>query len=191
LSELPEHLTLTDKHKVALSNEANERMQLPEPIGPGMTPCQTMQTLCRYLPIARLLLGAVCLSLAGCSSGDRIRTEVIHGSVTIGGRTPETGRVRFVPIERTRGPVSTGRIVDGQYRIDARGGVPVGTHRVEVNARVTTGRKVPGFSPGGEPIEVDETVNLAPDEYAGPNSPFTVEVVAGSDGRIDIKIPGP
>ena len=116
---------------------------------------------------------------------------MIHGSVTINGQTPETGNLRFVPIDGTHGPASTGQIVDGQYRIEARGGVPVGKHRVEVNALIKTGRKVTGPGPGGEPTQVDETVNLAPDEYAGEKSLLTVEVVAGSDGRIDIEIPRP
>ena len=43
----------------------------------------------------------------------------------------------------------------------------------------------------GEPMQVDETVSLAPNEYAAAGSPLVIEVVAGSDGRIDIEIPRP
>ena len=32
---------------------------------------------------------------------------------------------------------------------------------------------------------------LGPEEYAGAQSPLTVEVTADSEGRIDIEIPGP
>lgn len=138
-----------------------------------------------------LLVAAGCLLPAGCGAQKGVPTEVIHGTVTVVGQTPETGRLRFVPIEGTRGPASTGQIVDGQYRIEARGGVPVGRHRVEVQALKKSGRKDLGHGPGGEPMEVDGTVNLAPDEYSGAESPLKVEVVAGSDGRIDIEIPRP
>ena len=148
------------------------------------------ETSCRNAVTACLLLVAGCLLAAGCGGQEGVPTEVIHGSVTAGGETAETGRLRFVPIDGAPGPASTGQIVDGQYRIEARGGVPVGKHRVEVQALKKTGRKVPGRGPGGEPMQVDETVNLAPDEYSGADSPLTMEVVAGSDGRIDIEIPG-
>ena len=92
-------------------------------------------TSCHNAVRAYLLLGVGCLLSVGCGGQNGVSTEVIHGTVTVGGQTPETGRLRFVPIEGTPGPASTGRIVDGQYRIEARGGVPVGKHRVEVTAQ--------------------------------------------------------
>ncbi len=147
------------------------------------------ETSCRNVVMACLLLGAGCLLWAGCGGRNGVPTEVIHGSVRVGDQVPETGRLRFVPIEGTRGPASAGQIVDGQYRIEARGGVPVGKHRVEVQVLKKTGRKVLAPGPEGEPAEVDETVNLAPAQYAGAESPLTVEVIAGSDGRIDIEVP--
>ena len=144
---------------------------------------------CRNVVRACLLLGVGCLLSAGCGGQNGVYTEVIHGTVTVGGQTTETGRLRFVPIEGTLGPASTEQIVDGQYRIEARGGVPVGKHRVEVTALKKTRRKVIGRGPGGEPMQVDETINLAPEQFAGAESPLTVEVIVGSDGRIDIEIP--
>ena len=147
---------------------------------------------CRSVLGASLLLVSGCLLAAGCGGQQSLPTEVIHGTVTVGDQTPETGHVRFVPIEGTPGPASTAAIVDGQYRIEARGGVPVGRHRVEVTAVKKTGRKVTRpAGPAGQPMEVDETVPLAAPEYAGPASPLTKEVVAGTDGRIDIEIPSP
>ena len=148
-------------------------------------------TGCRRPAVFCLLLAACCLPAGGCGGQKGLPTQVVHGTVTISGETPDSGRVRFVPIEGTKGPASMGQIVDGQYRIDARGGVPVGKHRVEVTALKKTGRKVAGSGPSGEPMQVDETVSLSPTEYAGTGSPLVFEVVAGSDGRIDIEIPHP
>ena len=145
-----------------------------------------MQTSSRKLLNSALLGCAVSLSAAGCSNKKDVL--VIHGTVTVGDQTPELGRLRFVPIEGTRGPASIGHIVNGQYRIEGRGGVPVGKHRVEVTALVKTGNQVPGTNPGGQAMLVDETVNLAPAEYATTQSPLTVEVDASSDGRYDIEI---
>ena len=150
--------------------------------------CYIVQISSRTFLNYGLLLGAVSLLATGCS--DQKEVLVIHGTVTIGGQTPESGRLRFVPIEGTRGPASIGQIVNGEYRIEGRGGVPVGKHRVEVTALVKTGRQVTGTSPGGQAMQVDETRNLAPEEYASTQSPLTVEVDANSDGQYDIKIPG-
>ena len=67
----------------------------------------------------------------------------------------------------------------------------MGKHRVEVNALKNIGRKVAGLGPAGEPMQVDETVSLAPTAYPGKGSPLVFEFVAGSDGRFDIEIPSP
>ena len=134
-----------------------------------------------------LVLGSWSLLPVGCGDS-KLATKVLHGTVTLDGQKVETGWLRFVPIDGTPGPASTARIVDGEYRIEARGGVPVGKHRVEVDARKRTGRKVRGDT-GTETGMVDETVRLGPEEYAGVQSPLTVELTADSNGRIDIEIP--
>lgn len=107
--------------------------------------------------------------------------------MTVGDEKVETGYVRFVPIEETRGPASVGQIVDGQYVIEARGGVPLGKHRVEISGQKRTGRMVPGNT-GFEPGMVEEIVDVGPEKYAGVDSPLVVEVTADSDDRIDFQI---
>ena len=143
---------------------------------------------CRPVRLAGLAaLAGGLLLLSGCGKGG-LQTKIVHGTVTVGDEKVQTGHVRFVPIGGTSGPASTGRIVDGAYRIEARGGVPLGKHRVEVNALKKTGRMVPGDT-GFEPGMVEETVRMGKEEYAGADSPLVVEVTAGSDGRIDFQIP--
>jgi hypothetical protein len=141
------------------------------------------------LPVAlALTLGFICAALFGCGPKG-LPTKVISGSVTCGGQPVPTGQVSFMPIEGTPGPNSAARIVDGRYRIEARGGVALGKHRVCVDARKKTGRKVEGYN-GREATMVDEEVRLGPAIYAGDQSPLTVEIKVDSDGRYDIVIPG-
>ena len=85
----------------------------------------------RLVSLGLLLL----LLTAGCggSDGDVERSEV-SGSVTYAGKPIEDGQIRFVPEEGTVGPVSAAPIANGKYTIDAKGGVPVGAHRVEIEA---------------------------------------------------------
>ena len=136
-----------------------------------------------------IVLGAAGLCVVGCGR-EGPPVKAVYGTVTIGGQKVETGRLRFVPIDGTKGPISTARITDGQYRIDVHGGVPLGRHRAEVDARKRTGRTLSeddAIEAGG----AEETARIGPDVYAGPGSPLTIEVTADSDGKIDIQIPKP
>lgn len=137
--------------------------------------------------IVKLTVAASFLLFAGCSN-DGLPSKIVVDNVICGGEPVAMGRIRFVPIDGTPGPASTGIIVDGQYRIESRGGVPLGKHRVEIFARQKTGRKVMGAH-SLEPAEVDEVVLLGPPEYEGPNSPLVREITDDMDGRIDIEIP--
>ncbi|MBN2292324.1 MAG: hypothetical protein JXM70_07860, partial [Pirellulales bacterium] len=130
--------------------------------------------------VCGLIVGTLGLQLVACG-GPRIPLKVIHGKVTSGGQKADTGRIRFVPIEGTPGPASAALIVDGQYRIEKRGGVPVGKHRVEVAAYKTSGRKVRGPAATGGGM-VDERIPVGSQKYSGPQSTITVEITADSDG---------
>lgn len=69
--------------------------------------------------------------IAGCSQSapDRV---VVGGSVTYNGEPVPNGQITFIPSEANPGPVSGGPIKDGRYVAQARGGVPLGKHRVEI-----------------------------------------------------------
>ena len=137
--------------------------------------------------LSGLCLALFCLAAAGCSGSTK---KVVHGTVSCGGEKPCDGSICFVPVEGTVGPISSARIVDGEYRIEARGGVPVGRHRVEIRAGKKTGRQVATARIPGERTMTDEVVPISPVEYEGKQSPLVVEVTSGGDGRIDIDIPG-
>jgi hypothetical protein len=128
------------------------------------------------------------VTLLGCGSTG-LPSKVIFGSVACGGEKVANGQVVFTPIDGAPGPTCAGLIADGQYRIDARGGVPLGKHRVCVDAKRKTGRKVQRTN-GRETTSVDEEVRLGPEIYAGNQSPLVVDIKADSDGRYDIVIPG-
>ncbi len=132
------------------------------------------------------IIALSCL-VAGCSGEQN--SKVVFGTVRCGGEPVAIGYVRFVPLEATRGPASTGVVTDGQYRIESRGGVPIGKHRVEVLARKKTGKRVYDTTLVMEGAEVDETVLLGPAQYEGEQSPLVLEVTADSDGHLDIEIP--
>ena len=78
----------------------------------------------------------------GCRHDDLPR-QVVHGDVVCDGTKIDRGTLRFAPLEATSPlPSTTGFIRDGQYRIEFRGGVPLGKYRVEIYAERLTGKMV-------------------------------------------------
>jgi hypothetical protein len=78
-----------------------------------------------------MAVSAAILASAGCSknAADRV---VVEGSVSFNGEPVANGQISFYPTEANPGPVSGGPIKDGKYVAQARGGVPLGNHRVEI-----------------------------------------------------------
>ena len=151
----------------------------------------TNLALGRQSPICRLspamLLIAMCLLPIGCGRKGPT-AKVVHGNVVCGNEKVAAGRLFFVPIEGTARTNCYANISDGQYRIEAGGGVPLGKYRVCLDARKKTGRKVTGFN-GLERTMTDETIRLEPKIYTSDQSPLVVDITADFNGQFDIAIP--
>ena len=120
--------------------------------------------------ICLLFLAAV----IGCGRlPDEPERVVVSGTVIYQGQSVRKGRIRFIPIEDTQGPVSGGPIQEGSYRVDHKGGVPVGIHRVHIEAyRNPTPQEV-------DPIEGEMAVQYLPRKYNA-ESDLRLTVPAGS-----------
>ncbi len=130
----------------------------------------------------------LCLLLAlpfGCGHRSSLDRKVISGTITLDGEKVPRGLVRFVPIEGTRGPATSARIFEGEYRATNRGGVPFGKHRVEIIAQRPTGEKKE-ISPGQF---IDVLEKIGDRKYAAKASPLMVEVDADSPDKMDFEIP--
>jgi hypothetical protein len=86
---------------------------------------------------SRLARAAIVLLVAiaqfGCGSSDGIPRVIVNGKVTHAGQAVECGQIRFIP-QDVPAPVTIAPVQAGSYRCDHAGGVPVGTHRVEILA---------------------------------------------------------
>jgi len=80
-----------------------------------------------------LCCGLVVAAVGGCGRSGPERV-VVSGTVTYQGKPVEDGQIRFVPAKGTEAPMSGGPIKDGKYAVDMKGGVPVGTHKVQILA---------------------------------------------------------
>lgn len=107
----------------------------------------------------RLLLLLCCVSmlcLYGCGRDGGPERAVVAGTIRYQGKPLPQGMIRFVPIETCSGPTAGATIADGSYRVDNHGGVPVGTHTVQIEGyRKMSSAPPPGrfAAPGGEPQE--------------------------------------
>jgi hypothetical protein len=81
-------------------------------------------------------MGSVLATTAffGCRANQGPERVVVAGTVTYRGEPIKRGVIRFVPSRGTIAPVSVGPILDGKYACTYHGGVPVGTHKIEVTA---------------------------------------------------------
>src|SRR4051794_7418598 len=90
------------------------------------------QHVCRR----RLLLSLLVLAaVAGCS-GDASQGTV-NGEVTFDDQPVKEGSIRFSPVDG-KSATAGAKIADGKFTAQ----VPVGKHKVEINAPKPTGRKV-------------------------------------------------
>jgi hypothetical protein len=87
---------------------------------------------CEKCGLRAALVALTLLAAAGCGPRDGVTRVPVQGTVKYQGQPVRDGQIRFIPQGDSRGPTTLEAIVDGQYRCDYKGGVPVGTHRVEI-----------------------------------------------------------
>lgn len=125
--------------------------------------------------------------LPGCGGGvDGPERVPVEGTVTYAGEPIQEGKIRFIP---ENGPVAVGQIENGRYKIDARGGVPVGDHRVAIEAF----RPKPGAEPVDEELAQDFAdmeagdvlkEQFLPQQYSSPTDTTLRATVEAGSGPI-------
>jgi hypothetical protein len=94
-------------------------------------------------------IGVAAIAFGGCSKGKADRA-VVHGSARFAGEPVQAGTIRFVPVDGTATPPAAAQITNGVFRVEARGGVPIGTYKLEIEAF----RPLP---PGKKDLELEAT----------------------------------
>jgi hypothetical protein len=104
-----------------------------------MRACRTLCGFFRCAPLRLRLTLSVAVSLTtafvsgGCGDHGPQRV-VVSGVVTYNGKPVPDGAILFVPGTTSSGPTSGTAIVNGKYKADAHGGVPVGRHAIQIEA---------------------------------------------------------
>lgn len=135
---------------------------------------------------------AALLLLVGCSGGDsRLSRVEVSGMVYVNDKPLKAGQITFKPMAGTPGPSVGGDIVDGTFKIPEEGGPCQGTHRVEIRAVRTTGRKISGGMDSSSTESVDEVEQFIPGEYNA-NSKLQADVSpqTANDLAFRLEVPG-
>lgn len=81
-----------------------------------------------FIPLGAVLAAAF---LGGCGQ-DGPERVIVTGTVTYREKPLLVGEIRFFPTGEIDAPVSGAEIMDGKYRVEMHGGVPVGEHKVSI-----------------------------------------------------------
>ena len=110
------------------------------------------------------------------------RSGRVVGDRQLAGPAAE-GRLYPPPRPGTEAPVSVAAIVNRRYTLAAQGGVPVGTHKIEIMAWANKQQPPPALSqPGGDMFSTAAIVLFIPAKY-NTKSTLKITVPSGS-GRI-------
>jgi len=127
-----------------------------------------------------------CVLLVGCSKSVGLERVIVSGKVTYQGQPVNQGSIRFVPVQGSKGPASAATIEHGTYEVKASGGVPIGTHRVEIQATRPTGEPKPDH------LNYLDNVKEPVGQYLPPkyntNSELTLNVETGRRMNYDFKL---
>ncbi len=120
----------------------------------------------RTITLTALLSATALIIGCGPSGPERV---VVSGTVTYNGKPIEDGRIDFMPTKKSAVPMSGAVIQNGKYRVETKGGVPVGTHKIRIEA--FGGSPAPGqvMKPGTRPQYLPPKFNV------GSQMEFTVE----------------
>ena len=109
----------------------------------------------------------------GCGQQGLERIEV-SGRASYDKKPIETGQIRFIPVAPTQGPATIENIRDGKYETATSGGVPVGTHQVQLRMYDPEEYRTAPRTPGAPAIR-----QLLPEKY-NRKSDLTLTVESGS-----------
>ncbi len=79
------------------------------------------------------LAGLALMVAFGCGSGDGLPREKVSGTVTLGGKPVEAGRVTMLPADSSAGTGAAGAIEAGSFAIPADQGPVPGSYLVSIS----------------------------------------------------------
>lgn len=128
------------------------------------------------------------LALAAGCRRESVERGAVRGEVSFAGKPVERGHVVFLPQGNQPGASASAEIVGGKYELPRETGPSVGSHRVEILATRSAGKREAGTPfPPGTLVEVTE--QFIPPRF-NHQSVLTAEIASG-DNVVDFALKAP
>src|SRR3569623_1359176 len=138
------------------------------------------------LPVILALSSLACF--ASCNRGPApIKRGKLEGRVTVNGKPPSSGAVRFMTLE-PGGLNVIAPIQDGRFTVSEKEGPAKGKYRVEISVPSATKRRIPNDDSPGQFIE--EAPETLPPRYNSA-SPLVEEYDPAAPKAYDFKVTTP
>lgn len=128
-----------------------------------------------------LISSILVMGCSGPSQDDAPERAVTSGVVSFSGNPITQGQISFIP---KQGPTAMGPIKDGTYRIDSKGGVPIGKCQVKILAYEETGKE---YTIGAGGKTAKETKQIIPTKY-NKRSTLHAEIDSGKENKYDFDL---
>jgi hypothetical protein len=122
-----------------------------------------------------LLIALLALSILGCGGAPSDGKVAISGTVTLKGQPLDRGTITFSSVDASKQLMTGGQIVNGQFDIPAKDGLPPGRYRVRISSAAGGAQVAPGEAPGESNTVAEERI---PPEW-GSQSTQEVEIKPG------------
>lgn len=145
---------------------------------------------CSRRPVIYIFIGALFCAVDGCGERQPTRS-VVQGKVSYQGKPVEFGDIVFQPMAKHAGKwFAQGKIVGGQYALDAEHGPLAGQNLVQIRGYRMTGRKrldIAGKSLSEAPKMINELVPYIPEKF-NEASELNVEIKPGANDNVDFSL---
>lgn len=145
----------------------------------------------RFLATVACAIGL--LLVLGCGRSAGPRRVAVRGAILFDNRPLKAGRIKFTPIESSKGPAAVATVTDGFYDFDARSGPVVGKHKVQIESIVDPGFELDNEAAYAQQASQRVAKPVLPPQPIPPefNERTTLTVTVSPEGekKLDFSVP--
>lgn len=134
-----------------------------------------------------LLLGCVVTigMTSGCGRQSGPPRIAVHGAILFKNEMLKMGRIKFTPVEGSKGPTAVATVTDGFYEFDLRTGPVMGKHKVQIESFVDPGFALDDESAYAKAAQQQTDRPVLPSQAIPPefNERSTLVVTVSADGE--------
>lgn len=145
----------------------------------------------------RLLPALVCMVglslIPGCGRPAGPRRVAVRGAILFDNQPLKAGRIKFTPIETSKGPTAVATVTDGFYDFNSANGPVVGKHKVQIESMIQPGFELDDEAAYAQKAQQQPARPVLPPQPIPPefNERTTLTVTVSPEGekKLDFSVP--